>query len=76
MRQLLFIGGRASWKKMDRDTRPLLTMYGALHLKLNLSEIYLPRDMGKRRFTGVKEYVDGEESSIAPYTIKSTAKAT
>ena len=51
-------------------------MYGALHLKLNLSEIYLPRDMGKRRFTGVKEYVDGEESSIAPYTIKSTAKAT
>ena len=43
--------GRAG-KKRDRDTRKLLTLYGGLHLKPNVSEIYL---FGERRLIGVKE---------------------
>ena len=69
-----------SWRKtelqaIDRKTRKLFTIYGALHPKSDVDRLYIPRKEGGRGFisiedcvelaiTGLKVYVHGSEEIL------------
>ncbi|KAI5700120.1 hypothetical protein M8J75_014551 [Diaphorina citri] len=47
----------ATWaeiRKMDRQTRKLLTMYGALHPRADVDRLYIPRKEGGRGLLGIE----------------------
>jgi len=45
---------KAEIKKLDRQTRKLLTMYGALHPKSDTDRLYLPRKSGGRGMQNIE----------------------
>ena len=52
-----------SWKKselqaMDRKTRTLFTMYGALHPKPDVDRLYIPRKEGGRGLISIEDCVE------------------
>ena len=70
----------AGWKKselhtIDRETRKLFTIYGALHSKPDVDKLYIPRKEGRRglvsiedcvelAITGLEVYVHGSEERL------------
>ena len=52
-----------SWRKsklqaMDRKTRELLTIYGALHPKSDADRLYIPRKEGGRGLISIEDCVE------------------
>ena len=52
-----------SWRKselqiIDRKTRKLFTIYGALHLKSELDKLYIPKKEGGRSFISIEDCVE------------------
>ncbi|KAI5748311.1 hypothetical protein M8J77_024164 [Diaphorina citri] len=45
---------QAEIRKMDRQTRKLLTMYGALHPRADVDRLYIPRKEGGRGLLGIE----------------------
>ena len=78
----LLVGGKMNCRLncIDRKTRKLFTIYGALHHKSNVDRLYIPRKEGGRglisiedcvglAITGLKVHVHGrEERSIQTAT--------
>ena len=54
-------------QKMDRKTRKIMTMFGALHPKSDVSRIYLPRKKGGRGLIGCEECIRSEENNLGWY---------
>ena len=53
----------ASWKKselqaIDRKTRKLFTIYGALHRKSDVDRLYIPRKEGRRGLISIEDCVE------------------
>ena len=71
-------GGILDWKsdelkKMDRQTRKTMTMYGALHPKSDVDRLYLPRKVGGRGLISCENCVRAEQNNIGWY-IKNTVE--
>ena len=69
---LRYSGGILDWNKdeiqnMDRKTRKIMTMNGALHSKTNLARLYLARNEGGRRLRLLEEVVQAEEHGLSDY---------
>ena len=52
-----------SWRKselqaIDRKTRKLFTMYGALHPKSDVDSLYIPRKEGRRGLMSIEDCVE------------------
>ena len=52
-----------SWRKselqaIDRKTRKLFTMYGALHPKSDVDSLYIPRKEGRRGLISIEDCVE------------------
>ena len=56
---------------MDRKTRKLLTIHGALHPRSNVSRLYLPRREGGRGLISVEDAINIEERNINVYVCQS-----
>ena len=54
-------------QKMDRKTRKIMTMNGALHPKSDVDRIYLPRGKGGRGLVSCENYIKSEENSLGMY---------
>ena len=52
---------------MDRHTRKLLTMHGALHPKAHVDRLYIPRKEAARGFLSIDSGVQQEEKSLSQY---------
>ena len=73
---LHYSGGIVNWTKselaeLDRKTRKLLTIHGALHPRSNVSCLYLPRREGGRGLISVEEAINTEERYINVYISQS-----
>lgn len=69
-------GGIVEWrqeelKRMDRKTRKMMTMYGALHPKSDVDRLYLPRKRGGRGLIGCEACVKSEVSGLGWYVRRS-----
>ena len=67
-----YIAGILDWtvdelKEMDRKTRKIMTMNGALHPRADVDRLYIPRDEGGRGMMSVEEVVRIEECSLSDY---------
>ena len=66
---LRYSGGIIKWtkdelKRMDRKTRKLMTIHGALHPKSDVDRIYIPRGKGGRGLLGCEGCIRAEENSL------------
>ena len=73
---LRYSGGIVNWTKselaeLDRKTRKLLTIHCALHLRSNVSRLYLPRREGGRGLISVEDAINIEERNINVYISQS-----
>ena len=64
-----YSAGIVEWTKADLDvtdrkTRKLMTMYGMLHPRSNVSRLYLPRSEGGRGLLSVSDSVNIERRSL------------
>ena len=64
--------GVLKWRKdevaaMDRKTRKLMTMYGALHPKSDIHRLYLQRNKGGRGLISCEGCISAEENSLEWY---------
>ena len=57
--------------ELDRKTRKLLTIHGALHPRSNVNRLYLPRREGGRGLTSVEDAINTEERNINVYISQS-----
>ena len=69
---LRYSGGILDWNKdelqnMDRKTRKIMTMNGALHPRANVARLYLARNEGGRGLKSVEEVVRAEEHGLSDY---------
>ena len=69
-------GRIVNWTKselaeLDRKTRKLLTIHGALHPKSNVSCLYVPRREGGRGLISVEDAINTEERNINVYISQS-----
>ena len=60
---LRYAAAFVSWRKselqaIDRKTRKLFTIYGALHLKSDVDRLYIPRKKGGRGLISIEDYVE------------------
>ena len=73
---LPYSGRIVNWTKseptdLDRKTRKLLTIYGSLHPRSNVSRLYLPRREGGRGLISVEDAKNTEERNINVYISQS-----
>ena len=73
---LRYSGRIVNWTKselaeLDRRTRKLLTIHGALHPRSNVSRLYLPRREGGRGLISVEDAINIEERNINVYVCQS-----
>ena len=73
---LWYSGGIVNWTKselaeLDRKTRKLFTIHGALHPRSNVSRLYLPRREGGRGLISVEDARNTEERNIYVYISQS-----
>ena len=61
-------------KSIDRTTRKIMTMYGALHPKSDVDRMYMKRKDGGRGFSSVEQTVKAEENSLGFYVFNSEEK--
>ena len=71
--------GLINWNKkevqrIDRKTREMMTMYGALHPKSNIDRIYVPRDKGGRELISCENLIRSEEKNLGWYVKNSVEK--
>ena len=64
--------GIVKWNKeelqtMDRKTRKMMTIHGALHPKADVDRLYIPRKDGGRGLISIEDCVNDEELSLAEY---------
>ena len=69
---LRYGAGILDWRKeelrsLDRKTRKLMTMFGALHPKSDVDRLYLARKRGGRGLMGCERCVQAEENSLGWY---------
>ena len=69
---LRYTGGILDWNKeelqnMDRKTRKIMTMNGALHPRASVARLYLARDEGGRGMKSVEEVIRTEEYGLSDY---------
>ena len=69
---LRYSGGIIRWNKddlleMDRRTRKLMTMNGALHPKSDINRIYIPRRRGGRGLISAESCIRREKNSMGWY---------
>lgn len=57
-------------EKIDRKTRKLMTMHGALHPRADVDRLYVKREEGGRGLMSVEEVVKYEEHSLKEYVEK------
>ena len=57
--------------ELDRKTRKLLTIHGALHPRSNVGRLYLPRREGGRGLISVEDAINIEERNINVYISQS-----
>ena len=50
--------GKSELQAIDRKTRKLFTMYGALHTKSDVDRLYIPRKEGGRGFISIEDCVE------------------
>ena len=50
----MLVGG----KDIDRKTRKLFSIYGALHPKSDIDRLYVPRKQGGRGLISIEDYVE------------------
>ena len=67
-----FTCGVIKWTKqemeqLNKQTRNLLAMYGALHPRADVDRLYLPRRMGGRGLKDIAETIEREERTLADY---------
>ena len=68
----LILGQYASQRKselqaIDRKTRKLLTIYGALHPKSDVNRLYIPRKGGRRGLIFIEDCVELARRSLGMY---------
>ena len=73
---LRYSGGIVNWTRselpeLDRKTRKLLTIHGALHPRSNVSRLYLPRREVGRGLISVEDAINTEERNINVYISQS-----
>lgn len=73
---LSYSGGIVNWTKsglaeLDRKTRKLLTIHGALHPRSNVTRLYLPRREGERGLISVEGTINIEERNSDVYISQS-----
>ena len=61
-------------EELDRETRKLMTMYGAQHSKADVDRLYLKRCDGRRGLIGVEDCVQAEVNSLEKYLSASEEK--
>ena len=71
-----YSGGILRWTKMelenvDRRTRKLLTMHGALHPRADVDRLYVSRKAGGRGLLSIHEAVEMEERNVQRYVLQS-----
>ena len=54
-------------ERMDRKTRQLLTINGCFHPRSNVGRLYVPRNLGGRGLTSVRDCVEEEVLSIGDF---------
>ncbi|CAB4035993.1 Hypothetical predicted protein [Paramuricea clavata] len=69
---LRYGAGVLKWTKdeiaaMDRKTRKLMTLYGALHPRSDIHRLYLPREKGGRGLISCEGCIRTEENSLGWY---------
>lgn len=70
---LRYSAGVVEWKvdelkELDRKTRKMMTLHGALHPKSDVDQLYLPRQKGGRGLISCEMCVKGEENNLVWYT--------
>ena len=58
---------KAELEKLDRQTRKIMTMNGALHPKSDVDRLYVARQRGGRGLQSVLETIQSEENSLRWY---------
>ena len=61
---------KAELEKLDRQTRKIMTMNGALHPKSDVDRLYVARQRGGRGLQSVLETIQSEENSLRWYVQK------
>jgi len=67
-----YSAGIVEWTKieqqnLDRKTRKLLTLNGALHPRSDVDRLYIPRDEGGRGLTSIEDMVEQEKLTLRDY---------
>ena len=71
--------GLRNWNKeeiqrMDRKTREMMTMYGALHPESDVERIYVQRDKGRRELIRCENCIRSKENKLGGYVKNSVEK--
>ena len=61
-------------QRIDRKTREMMTMYGALHLKSDVERIYVQRDKGGREVVRCENCIRSKENNLGWYVKNSVEK--
>ena len=54
-------------KEMDRKTRMIITMFGELHPRSNVEQLYVPRSEGGRGLISIEGCVNDEKENLTLY---------
>ena len=76
---LRYSAGVVEWKTdelkvLDRKTRKMMTLYGALHPKSDVYRVYLARQKGGRGLISCEMCVKAEENNLAWYVRNSNER--
>ena len=71
--------GAVEWKTdelrvLDRKTRKVMTLYGALHFKSDVDRLYVARKTGGRGLVSCEMCVEAEENNLAWYIMNSNER--
>ena len=56
-------------KEMDRKTRMIITMFGGLHPRSNVEQLYVPRSEGGRGLISIEGCVNDEKENLTLYAL-------
>ena len=71
---LRYSGGVVEWisdevKELDKKTKKILTLHGALHHKSDVYRVYLPQQKGGRGLINCEMCVKAEENNLSWYSM-------
>ena len=66
---LRYGAGVLKWttEELDRKTRKVMTMHGALHPRSDINRLYMPREKGGRGLISCERCIRSEENSVGWY---------